>query len=87
MGTTMNRDAFQRLVSEDIAWLLNQPHSCERMHILSLLNNAPDLIYGKIETPEEKAEKEAKRQAQLNACDCWMLGDETRMHCKTCNPE
>lgn len=87
MGTTMNRDAYHRLITEDIAWLLQQPATCERDHILAVLNCSTDRIYGKIETTEERAAKEAARQAQLNVCDCWMLGSETRAHCERCNAE
>lgn len=87
MEMQINRDVYQRFITEDISWLLQQPATCERDHILSVLNCATDRLYGKIETPQERTKKEADRQTLLNVCDCWMLGNETRMHCKTCNPD
>ena len=85
--STINRDAYQRLITEDIAWLLNQPATCERDHIVAVLNCSTDRIYGKIETPEEKAKKEAAHHARLNACDCWMLGSDNMAHCERCSAE
>ena len=41
----MNREAFQRLVDEDMAWLLAQPRSLERDHIEAILKAIPDYVY------------------------------------------
>lgn len=45
MGTTLNRHAYQRLVDEDLEWLLKQPRSLEREHIEGIVRQSPDLYY------------------------------------------
>ena len=47
MGMIVNREAYQKLIDEDIEWLLKQPRSLERGHIVSVLKNSVERIYGK----------------------------------------
>ena len=47
MGVMINREAYQKLIDEDIEWLLKQPQSLERDHIVSVLKNSVERIYGK----------------------------------------
>ena len=47
MGMKVNREAYQKLIDEDIVWLLKQPRSLERDHIVSVLKNSVERIYGK----------------------------------------
>ena len=47
MGMIVNREAYQKLIDEDIEWLLKQPRSLERDHIVSALKNSVECIYGK----------------------------------------
>ena len=47
MGMMVNREAYQKLIDEDIEWLLKQPRSLERDHIVSVLKNNVEQIYGK----------------------------------------
>lgn len=42
---TMNRDAFRRIVAEDIEWLERQPDSLEKSHIMHVLRDAPSRYY------------------------------------------
>ena len=42
MPTTINFDAYKRLVEEDLEWLRNQPHSLENVHIQAILENHRD---------------------------------------------
>lgn len=44
--TTMNREAFERLIEENIAWLLKQPRTLERDHIEHILRDASNAYYG-----------------------------------------
>lgn len=37
MGTTLNRHAYQRLIDEDLEWLLKQPRTLERDHIEAIV--------------------------------------------------
>lgn len=46
--TTMNLYTFTKLVKEDIDWLLKQPRSLERDHILAILEQAPRIYYDKL---------------------------------------
>lgn len=47
MGTTMNKQAFESLIAENIEWLNSQPRTLEREHIIDICRNAPDIWYGK----------------------------------------
>ena len=46
MGMKVNREAYQKLIDEDIEWLLKQPRSLERDHIISVLKNSVERLYG-----------------------------------------
>lgn len=45
MPTTLNRKAFEKLVEEDIEWLLKQPRTLERDHVEQILRDAPAKYY------------------------------------------
>ena len=45
MGTMMNRDAYQKLVDENIEWLMKQPRSLERDHIVEIVKCSVGMIY------------------------------------------
>ena len=47
MGMKVNREAYQKLIDEDIEWLLKQPLSLERDHIVNVLKNSVEWVYGK----------------------------------------
>ena len=47
MGMKVNREAYQKLIDEDIEWLLKQPRSLEREHIVSVFKNSVERLYGK----------------------------------------
>ncbi len=47
MSTTLNRPAYERLISEDIKWLLEQPRTLERDHIESVLMHSAEALYGR----------------------------------------
>lgn len=47
MGMMMNRESYERLIQEDIAWLNTMPHTLERDHIIAVLENSVDRIYKK----------------------------------------
>lgn len=46
MGSTMNRQAYENLIADDLAWLSKQPHSLEKMHIEDVLRCSPERVYG-----------------------------------------
>lgn len=46
MGTRLNRSGYKKLIEEDIAWLKTMPRSCERDHILAVLENSVEDLYG-----------------------------------------
>lgn len=43
--TQLNRDGYQRLIDEDVAWLEGQPRTLERDHIVAVLKSSVDLYY------------------------------------------
>ena len=43
----INKEAYQKLIDDDIEWLLKQLRSLERDHIVSVLKNSVERIYGK----------------------------------------
>lgn len=45
MGTTLNRDAYEKLIAEDIEWLMKQPRTLERDHIAKVLRRSPEREY------------------------------------------
>lgn len=46
MGTTLNRRAYERMIQEDLTWLMQQPRSLERDHIEAIINASADHEYG-----------------------------------------
>lgn len=48
MGCQLTRDAYEKLIEEDIQWLLdNTERTLERSHIIDVLNGSADRYYGK----------------------------------------
>ena len=47
MGMVVNREAYQKLIDEDIEWVIKQPRTLERDHIVSVLKNSVERLYGK----------------------------------------
>ena len=47
MGMMVNSEAYQKLIDEDIEWILKQPRTLERDHIVSVLKNSVERLYGK----------------------------------------
>ena len=45
MPTTLNREAYQKLIDEDIAWLERQPRSLERDHVIDVLRASVEHEY------------------------------------------
>ncbi len=43
----LNKQAYTKLVLDDLAWLMNQPKSLERDHIALILNDSIDRMYPK----------------------------------------
>lgn len=45
MDTTMNRSAFEKLIAENLDWLLKQERTLERNHIEAILRDAANKYY------------------------------------------
>lgn len=57
MGMRINRESYERLIQEDIAWLNTMPHTLERDHIIDVLEDSTNRIYGlKVDTKVDKQE-------------------------------
>lgn len=48
MGFIMNKIAYVEMVEQDIDWLMKQPRTLEREHIVAVLRNSVEMIYGKL---------------------------------------
>jgi hypothetical protein len=59
MACKINRKAYERLICEDMIWLLKHtPTSIERSHVLDVLKHSAKLLYpeSKDETPNQPGE-------------------------------
>ncbi len=65
MGTTLNRSAYEKLVAEDIEWLLRQPRTLERDHIEQILRDSPQRLYPPARTLRQL---ESLREAPPGSC-------------------
>lgn len=50
--TTMNRSAYEKLIQEDLEWLLKHPHTLERDHIEAILKDSPNRYYPRHDNPK-----------------------------------
>ena len=53
MSIQLCKEAYQKLIDEDIEWLLKQPRDVERDHIEAVLKKSVDLLYGKDDSIDE----------------------------------
>lgn len=57
MPTKLCRSAFEKLINENIEWLMsNTNHSLEREHILAILRDCPNWIYKCSKQPDSDFE-------------------------------
>lgn len=49
MGTTLNRHAYQRLIDEDLEWLLKKPRTLERDHVEGIVRRSLQLEYAPLD--------------------------------------
>jgi hypothetical protein len=54
MGTTLNRDGYQKLIDEDIEWLEKMPRTLSRDHAIAVLKYSVFLLYGPKPVPLDK---------------------------------
>ena len=47
MSLTLNRTAYEKLIAEDLEWLLTQPRTLERDHVIQIVEHSAELLYGK----------------------------------------
>ena len=69
MGTRLNKDAFAKLIQEDIEWL--EPlvgHSLEGKHILDVLRWSVDALYP-VKRSDYPIELDGQLQAELRRSD------------------
>lgn len=45
MGTTLNRQAYEQLLEEDLTWLMRQPRTLERDHVEAIVKRSAELEY------------------------------------------
>lgn len=49
MSGTITKEAYQKLVDCDMAWLEKQEHSCEKQHIECILKWSPYYAYDRVD--------------------------------------
>ncbi len=45
MAMKLNREAYERLIAEDIAWLESMPRTLERDHVIEIVKSSPRFQY------------------------------------------
>lgn len=45
MVMRLNRESFEKLISEDLEWLMNQPRTLEREHVIQIVRDCVDMYY------------------------------------------
>jgi hypothetical protein len=95
MSMKMNQSAYQKLIDEDLAWLLQKPRTLERDHIAAVLRYSIKMHYPE---PPDKAESTLPPRSWRKVCICRTKdlaneGDNRRSVCSTpqctcpCHPE
>jgi len=46
MPIRMNREAYEKLIAENLEWLEKQPRTLEREHVIQIVRQSPDREYG-----------------------------------------
>jgi hypothetical protein len=74
--TNLNRQSYQKLIDEDIAWLLSQPRSLERDHIEIMLRWSVNAIYGGLHKQCECEHEHLNEEGICRRCgaDCRGIG-------------
>ncbi len=44
-GTKLTRAAYEKLIAEDVSWVMQQPRTSERDHVVLVLRASVDLLY------------------------------------------
>lgn len=78
MSGRLTREAYQRIVDEDLAWLEKQPRTLERDHIAAVLRNAVSRAYGPASEDERRVDGPAKAWLvwSNHGGGCWWRADE-----------
>ena len=74
MATLMSRDAYEKIVAEDLAWLRKQPNTLERRHIEEIVKRSPDHEY-------EGSVRVKNLLRQVAAARAVLLGARTHEKC------
>jgi hypothetical protein len=75
MGSKMNRQAYERLVAEDIEWLQQQPRTLERDHIEAILKGSVSYYY---------PEPPSRQPTRLDLCPACQHELHGRYACEEC---
>ena len=67
MSCKLNRAAYQKLVDEDVEWLLAQPRALERDHVIDIVKESVGYYYDHAQLAAQSAQIETlqKRVAEL----------------------
>lgn len=65
MSSRLNREAFERLIAENIAWTEAQPRSLERDHLVAILRDSARLYYEVEPAVDARDKTIAERDAEI----------------------
>lgn len=54
MSGIITKEAYQKLVDEDIAWLKQQPRTLERDHVIEIVSNSVTMYYDELAALRER---------------------------------
>ena len=73
----LSKEAYQKLIFEDINWIMSQPDSLEARHVITVLQNSLTTEY-----PNNDTEAEHKKAMQEQRKEIWRKIVESKQHMK-----
>jgi hypothetical protein len=77
MGSRLNRESFEKLVQENIDWLMGMPRTLERDHIKGMLETYSELEYCIYELFQVYEGLVPKIKALIAECDAGQVNPDT----------
>lgn len=68
MGTTLNKETYEKLIKADLETLSQLPSSLEKEHIISVLNDSVDFYYQPRAGEDQETSEKAALLADVSGC-------------------
>lgn len=83
MGTPLNKTAYEKLIEENLAWLLAQPRTLERDHIEQIVRHSTAMLYPAkepVQQDDQLVSREADGSLSVSVYeDLFKQGDRVRV--------